>query len=81
MAAKEAKDSFGILLDTAQREPVTITKKGREVAVLVSREEFERYQALEDAHWVARAEAAKQEGFLGAEAGEKLINDLLDAKD
>ena len=25
MSAKEAKDAFGLLLDTAQREPVTIT--------------------------------------------------------
>ena len=63
MNAKEAKDGFGLLLDTAQREPVTITKKGREVAVLVSKADFERLEALEDAYWGHRAEEARKEGL------------------
>lgn len=45
MPAAQAKTHFGALLDTAQREPVTISKKGRPVAVLISMQE---YQALED---------------------------------
>ncbi len=36
MAAKEAKNHFGELLDTAQREPVMIEKHGRPVAVVMS---------------------------------------------
>jgi prevent-host-death family protein len=63
MSAKEAKDGFGLLLDTAQREPVTITKKGREVAVLVSKADFERLEALEDAYWGHLAEEARKEGL------------------
>ena len=34
--AKEAKNRFGQLLDAAQREPVTITKNGRAVAMMLS---------------------------------------------
>ena len=37
--AREAKDEFGRLLDTARREPVTIEKKGRPVAVVLSIED------------------------------------------
>ena len=42
----EAKTRFGALLDTAQRAPVTIEKKGRAVAVLISGSEYEAYQKL-----------------------------------
>jgi prevent-host-death family protein len=80
MSAKEAKDAFGLLLDTAQREPVTITKKGREVAVLVSKADFERLEALEDAYWGRRAEEARKEGFVGVEESEKFLNELANAE-
>ena len=38
-------------------------------------------QLLEDAHWGRVAAEASKEGFLGPEAGEALMNDLLNAKD
>ena len=41
MAANEAKARFGELLDTARREPVTIEKHGRPVAVVLSKEDFD----------------------------------------
>ena len=80
-AAREAKNEFGRLLDTARREPVTIEKKGRPVAVLLSIEDYERLAALEDAWWGARAEAAEREGSVGPEQGETLLQDLLRAED
>jgi prevent-host-death family protein len=81
LSARDAKNSFGVLLDTAQREPVTIEKKGRPVAVLLSIAEYERLEALEDAYWSARAGAAEAEGYVGPDAGEQLLRELLDAKD
>lgn len=42
MSAKEAKNGFGRLLDTARAEPVTIEKHGRAVVVVLSTEEYER---------------------------------------
>lgn len=44
IAAAEAKTNFGALLDKAQREPVTISKNGRPVAVVMSAEAFEEHQ-------------------------------------
>ena len=41
-AAKEAKEHFGKLMDTVQREPVTIEKHGRPVAVVISQTEYEQ---------------------------------------
>ncbi|MEP1327000.1 MULTISPECIES: type II toxin-antitoxin system Phd/YefM family antitoxin [Alphaproteobacteria] len=45
MSAKEAKNGFGLLLDTARAEPVTIKKHGRSVAVVLSIEAYERLVA------------------------------------
>ena len=42
MAAGKAKNGFGLLIDTARAEPVTIQKHGRPVAVVLSVEEYER---------------------------------------
>lgn len=81
VSAKEAKDGFGALLDAAQREPVTITKKGRAVAVVLSKEDFERLEALEDAYWGRLAEEARKDGFVGPEESDKLLTDLLHAQD
>lgn len=42
MSAKEAKNGFGLLLDTARARPVTIKKHGRPVVVVLSVEEYRR---------------------------------------
>ncbi|MFV2055714.1 MAG: type II toxin-antitoxin system Phd/YefM family antitoxin [Thiohalomonadales bacterium] len=42
IAAKEAKNNFGELMDTAQREPVTIERHGRAVAVVMSANEYDK---------------------------------------
>lgn len=39
--ANEAKTHFGEFIDKAQREPVKVTRRGRTVGVLVSKEEYE----------------------------------------
>ena len=48
MSAHDAKDRFGQLLEAARSGPVTIEKHGREVAVLISKEEFDALQAVKD---------------------------------
>lgn len=80
-AAKEAKDGFGLLLDTAQREPVMIEKKGRPVAVVVSIADYERLEGLEDAYWANRARKAAARGFLDAVESSRLVSDMLNAED
>ena len=42
MSAKDAKNTFGLLVDKARAEPVTVEKHGRPVVVVMSVEEFER---------------------------------------
>ncbi len=40
ISAKDAKNHFGELMDTVQREPVRISKHGRPVAVVISETEY-----------------------------------------
>lgn len=46
IAAADAKTNFGALLDKAQRGPVTISKNGRAVAVMMSAAAYEEQQKL-----------------------------------
>lgn len=46
ITATEAKQRFASLLDAAQREPVTIRRQSREVAVVLSPGEYDRLRAL-----------------------------------
>lgn len=46
MPAGEAKNKFGVLMDTVQREAVAISKKGRTAAVVMPVHEYEEYKVL-----------------------------------
>lgn len=46
VSATEAKQRFAALLDAAQRAPVRIQRHDRDVAVLVSAEEYEQIRQL-----------------------------------
>jgi len=47
MSAREAKNGFGLMIDTARAEPVTVEKHGRAVVVVLAVEEYERLTAIE----------------------------------
>ncbi|NET65376.1 MAG: type II toxin-antitoxin system prevent-host-death family antitoxin [Moorea sp. SIO1G6] len=79
LGASEAKNRFGELLDLARREPIQITKKGRNVAVVISIEEFERFLELEEELIAIKAEQAQQEGFIGLSESEELLEDIMNA--
>ena len=49
MSAREAKNGFGLMIDTARAEPVRIEKHGRGVVVVVSVEEYERLSVRSEA--------------------------------
>lgn len=65
VSAHDAKARFGQLLEAARNGPVTIEKHGREVAVLISKEEFDALQTVKLQY--LRAEI--QKGLDDLEAG------------
>ncbi|MDO8585435.1 MAG: type II toxin-antitoxin system prevent-host-death family antitoxin [Armatimonadota bacterium] len=80
ISSKEAKEKFGALVDTARREPVTITKHSRPVVVVVSSERYAELEALEDEVWAARAREAEKRGYLSTEESEAVIQGILNAE-
>lgn len=46
ISATEAKQRLAAVIDAAQREPVTIRRRNRDVAVVLSAEEYQRLRAL-----------------------------------
>lgn len=76
ISATDAKQRFAALLDQAQREPVRIQRHERDVAVLVSAEEFGR---LHRDRWAEfnrlsrmAAEQAKAKGLTAMKLAEVL---------
>ena len=56
----EAQNRFGQLLDTVQREPVTITRHGRTAAFMVSPQDMQDLQALQVARQNHKQTAAAE---------------------
>ena len=48
MSATDAKQRLAALLDAAQREPILIRRQNRDVAVIMSAEEYERIRGARD---------------------------------
>jgi antitoxin Phd len=49
VSATDAKQRLAALLDAAQREPVVIRRQNRDVAVIMSAEEYERIRGINNA--------------------------------
>ena len=60
LTAKDAKYSFGRLIDLARAEPVTVAKHGRPVVVVMAVEEYERLKALDSSKVRSGPEAEKK---------------------
>jgi prevent-host-death family protein len=74
--ATDLKNHLGAYLDAAFTEPVFVQKSGRDVAVLLSRQQYDALQALEDELWALRAQIAEMNGYLGPEASQQAIQTM-----
>lgn len=79
VTSMEAQNRFGQLLDTVQREPVTITRHGRTAAYIISPKDMEALQALKRQSTAAAFEAWSQRAAATAlpAAGELSDDDVL----
>ena len=78
IAAREAKTRFGALLDNAQREPVSIEKHGRRVAVMLSATEYDELMAMKRKQLLAEIQVGldqldRGQGTVYDEAGLDLL--------
>ena len=79
VSATQAKQALAAVLDAAQREPVVIRRQQREIAVILSMQEYERLTGLnieEFQHCCDRiGEQAKQRGLTKEKLTELLARD------
>ena len=73
--ASEAKNKFGAMIDAAQRRPVTIKRRGRPVAFVISPADME---TIEDIWLGARAMQIMKTGkFLGVKKTREYFDSVL----
>ena len=75
--ATYAKQNFGACIADAAKRPVVIEKSGRPAVVMISYEEYQRLNELEDAMWLQRAQAAAAGGYLSAEDSDEFMQKRL----
>ena len=77
IAAKDAKNNFGEMLDTVQREPLTIEKHGRAVAVVMSAQEYQqmKLERLQAKLAVGEGQLDRGEGVDGEIFFAELLNE------
>ncbi len=68
MSAREAKNSFGAFLDSAQREPVVVTKRDRPVGVMFSMHDVPGIMEFADL-MRSKINSGIENGLADAEAG------------
>ena len=80
----DARRRFGVLLETARREPVTITKNGRAAAIMLSASDKELIaiveRFLEERYWRERIAEAERGGYTGARESNRILSEALNAK-
>lgn len=69
MSSAEAQNHFGMLLDSVQYEPVTITRRGRAVAYMFSPREYEALMQQRDNSAAQPACAELLAAFRGSGSG------------
>lgn len=72
-----AKNKFGEMLDTVQREPLTIEKHGRAVAVIMSAQEYQqmKLERLRAKLAIGEKQLDKGEGVEGEAFFAELLNE------
>ena len=77
LTSVEAKKRFGHLLDTAQREPITITRRGRPVAVLIAMQHYLALQQEKETVTVASTSGRNAIAAFRGSGGKATVSQLL----
>lgn len=77
VSSLEIQQNLDEYLKNSLPEPILIERSGGSSAVMLSVAEYERLQALDDAHWGERARQAIEQGYVDAAEGERRLAERL----
>jgi len=73
MTSTEARQNFSAVITSVEKEPITISKKKKNIAVVLSSRRYQELKRLEDILYEKAAQLAIKEGL----APRKEVDDLL----
>lgn len=76
MTSTEARQSFSTIITSAEREPITISKKNKDIAVVLSSKRYQELTKLEDILYGKAAQLAIKEGLAPKSEVEELLNSI-----
>jgi len=76
MTSTEARQSFSAIITSAEIEPITISKKNKDIAVVLSSQRYQELTKLEDILYGKAAQLAIKEGLAPKSEVEKLLNSI-----
>ena len=76
ISSTEARQDFSTVISGVDKEPITILKKGKEVAVIVSTQRYNELKKLEDILYGKAAELAIKEGLVDGAEVDKLLESI-----
>ena len=76
MTSSEARQSFSSVISSAEKEPVTISKKNKEVAVVISAGRYHELKRLEDILYVKAAILAIEDGLIPQSKVKALLDSI-----
>ncbi len=76
LSSTKVRQEFSAVISAVENEPVTISKKNKPVAVVVSSTRYQELKRLEDILYGKAAELAIQEGFAPKDEVKKLLDRL-----
>jgi prevent-host-death family protein len=79
ISATEAKQALSTVLDAAQREPVVIRRQKRDVAVVLSMQDYEKLTAVNVAEFQRFCDRVGEQAAARGMSEEKLAQILSDA--
>jgi PHD/YefM family antitoxin component YafN of YafNO toxin-antitoxin module len=72
------KTHFGEFVDIVRDEPIEVLRGSKRVGIFLSPDEYEHLQRLDDAYWIARAQAAEARGeWVGHDEAIRLLTSQL----
>lgn len=76
MTSTEARKSFSTIITGAEIDPVTISKKNKDIAVVLSSKRYQELTKLEDILYGKAAQLAIKEGLASKGEVDELFNSI-----